>query len=137
MQKRTSNISSWILVIITLLVIIVGSVLNKTVSLKYEEISIRRFIDPLFILGYVLIIFRGFTWLFALKKLPLSKAYPYLSLSFPLVLFASYFVFNEQITISKVSGSLFIPQSPVYLQIRSCSNGWSVSYPGSEWECRW
>lgn len=99
---------SWVFVFITLIFMLVGSVINKTIAVKYVDVSVRRFLDPLFVLGYVIIVTRGFSWLFALRKLPLSKAYPFLSLSFPLVVVIGYFFFEEPITWGKTIGSLFI-----------------------------
>jgi multidrug transporter EmrE-like cation transporter len=47
-------------------------------------------------------------WFAALTELDLSKAYPFLGLSFGLVLIVSALAFGEPITIAKVTGVLMI-----------------------------
>jgi len=44
------------------------------------------------------------TWMAALTKLELSHAYPFIGLTFVLVLFISGFLFQEPITLSKLIG---------------------------------
>ncbi|PKM80763.1 MAG: hypothetical protein CVU89_12580 [Firmicutes bacterium HGW-Firmicutes-14] len=51
---------------------------------------------------------RGFIWVFILKKLPVSFAYPVMSLSFVLMLPVSRYFFNETVTPYKAVGSLLI-----------------------------
>jgi drug/metabolite transporter (DMT)-like permease len=48
------------------------------------------------------------TWMAALSRLPLSQAYPFVSLSFPLVLVASWFAFGEPLTLYKTAGVALI-----------------------------
>jgi multidrug transporter EmrE-like cation transporter len=47
-------------------------------------------------------------WMAAITKLELSIAYPFMGLTFLLVLFLSYFVFNEPLTLPKTAGCLLI-----------------------------
>jgi drug/metabolite transporter (DMT)-like permease len=48
------------------------------------------------------------TWMAALSRLPLSEAYPFVSLSFPLVLVGSWIVFGEPLTLYKTLGVALI-----------------------------
>jgi undecaprenyl phosphate-alpha-L-ara4N flippase subunit ArnE len=99
---------SWFFVIFTLFSIVAAAIMNKTVSYRHDGITLDRFLDILFIGHYSLLLVRGFTWLFALRRIPLSRAYPVLSLTFPLVLIFSKIFFNEPITVQKVIGSVII-----------------------------
>jgi drug/metabolite transporter (DMT)-like permease len=47
-------------------------------------------------------------WMLALNKLPLSHAYPFMALSFVLVLFLSALLFGESLTWPKIAGTLLI-----------------------------
>jgi drug/metabolite transporter (DMT)-like permease len=47
-------------------------------------------------------------WILALRKLPLSFAYPFMSLVLPLNLFAAYFFFGERIGLANLSGMALI-----------------------------
>jgi multidrug transporter EmrE-like cation transporter len=44
------------------------------------------------------------TWMAAVSRLPLSQAYPFVSLSFPLILVCSWLAFGEPITVAKAAG---------------------------------
>jgi drug/metabolite transporter (DMT)-like permease len=48
------------------------------------------------------------SWILALGKTELSYAYPFTSLSFVLILFASAMVFDEPITATKLAGMALI-----------------------------
>ena len=50
----------------------------------------------------------GLAWMAAMTKLELSFAYPFMSLSFVLVLICSAFIFHETVTAAKVVGMLLI-----------------------------
>lgn len=47
-------------------------------------------------------------WLLALKRFPLSTAYPMVSMSYILVMALGYFLFNETISMQKWFGAAFI-----------------------------
>jgi drug/metabolite transporter (DMT)-like permease len=48
------------------------------------------------------------TWIAALTRFQLSYAYPFMSLSFVLVMIISYFILNEPLTWGKVAGVILI-----------------------------
>src|SRR5262245_20142173 len=48
------------------------------------------------------------TWMAALSRVPLSHAYPFVSLSFPLILICSWLVFGEPLTVAKTAGVVLI-----------------------------
>lgn len=52
--------------------------------------------------------FAAVVWMFALSKLPLSHAYPFLSISFVLVALAGHYIFGEPLTTGKMTGVAFI-----------------------------
>ena len=47
-------------------------------------------------------------WMLALNRLPLSRAYPFMGLSFVLVLFLSAALLGEPLTWQKLAGALLI-----------------------------
>ena len=106
--ENTTIFLGWGLIFITVIIIVCGTILSKYVALRYEGASVQRFTDPIFIGGYILLLVRGFTWMIALKHIPLSKAYPFLSLTFPLILLISIMVFREQFTWYKGAGTILI-----------------------------
>ncbi len=98
----------WGGVVITILFLVLGNILNKIIANSFDGFSIDRFLNPLFILAYAVLLVRGFIWIMSLKVVPLSVAYPFMSLSYPLILLVSYFMFDEAITLNRVLGTLFI-----------------------------
>lgn len=48
------------------------------------------------------------TWMVAMTKLELSHAYPFMSLAFVLVLYFSHVLFDEELSVPKIVGVLFI-----------------------------
>ncbi len=61
----------------------------------------RLLLHPWVISGFAAAFIASLTWMAALTQLPLSFAYPFMSLSFVCVMILSYFCFNEPITLAK------------------------------------
>jgi len=68
----------------------------------------KALLDPYVISSFVSAIFASLTWMAALTKFKLSYAYPFMSLSFLLVLIFSYLLFKEPLTPAKVAGVVLI-----------------------------
>lgn len=64
--------------------------------------------DPYIFSGFLAAFLASLTWMAALAKFELSFAYPFMSLSFLLVLILSYFFLNEIITVQKAVGFALI-----------------------------
>lgn len=47
-------------------------------------------------------------WILAMTRLPISVAYPFMALTFPLVVVVSHYLFDEHLSVSKVAGVLLI-----------------------------
>jgi len=62
------------------------------------------FLDPWIISSYVSALFASVFWMATMTKFDLSYAYPFMSLSFLLVLLFSSFFFNELINLYKIVG---------------------------------
>ncbi|MFE5323585.1 EamA family transporter [Paenibacillus sp. NPDC056579] len=54
-------------------------------------------------------------WLLALKRFPLSTAYPMVSMSYILVMALGYFLFNETISMQKWFGVAFISVGVLFI----------------------
>jgi len=65
-------------------------------------------LDPWILTGILATFLAGLSWMAAMTKLELSFAYPFMSLSFVLVLIFSAFLFHESVTVPKVLGMLLI-----------------------------
>jgi multidrug transporter EmrE-like cation transporter len=69
---------------------------------------IRLLARPAIISVYFAAFLASLTWMAALRKLPLSHAYPFTSLTFVLILGISGIVFHETITLAKMLGMVLI-----------------------------
>ena len=62
--------------------------------------------DPFILLSYICAFLASLFWFISLSKFSLNYAYPFMGLSFLLVMFLSMFFFHEAITWSKLIGTL-------------------------------
>ena len=96
----------YLLVVLPILFVMVGQTLSKYGA---EEIKKTDTIVNVYIIaGYTMLLLRGFIWIFILKKVKLSFAYPLMSVTFILILAISYFMFDEDITFNNLLGSCLI-----------------------------
>ena len=68
----------------------------------------KALIDPYIISSFIAAFLASLTWIAALTKFEISYAYPFMSLSFILVLVFSYLLFNEPLTLNKIMGIILI-----------------------------
>jgi multidrug transporter EmrE-like cation transporter len=65
-------------------------------------------LNPFVIAGLAVLVFSMGLHLMALSRVELSFAYPFLSVSYILVLFAGYFLFGEMVNASRIIGVALI-----------------------------
>lgn len=69
---------------------------------------LRLVLNPWVASGLFAAFLASLTWMAAMTKLPLSHAYPFMSLAFVLVMFLSAFIFHEPLTWAKAIGMVCI-----------------------------
>jgi multidrug transporter EmrE-like cation transporter len=86
-----------------------ASVFLKYGAIKMEGYTLHFIISNYFYFASLLfLLFQAISWQFALKKYDLHHAYVFMSLYYPFILVASYFIFNENITIGNMAGVVLI-----------------------------
>ena len=65
-------------------------------------------LNPWIVSGFVAAFLASLCWMAVMTKLPLSHAYPFMSLAFVLVMFLSAFIFHEPLTWAKTLGMVCI-----------------------------
>ncbi|MGH9956343.1 MAG: EamA family transporter [Pyrinomonadaceae bacterium] len=65
-------------------------------------------LNPFIVLGLITLVLSMGLHLMVLSRVDLSYAYPFLSISYVLVLAAGYFLFNEPVNVSRVFGVALI-----------------------------
>nr|WP_306220371.1 EamA family transporter [Cohnella sp. WQ 127256] len=68
----------------------------------------KYFTNVSVLLGLCLYALSSVTWIFAVAKVDLSKAYPMVAVGYVLVFICSYFLFNEPISTIKIAGLITI-----------------------------
>ena len=69
---------------------------------------VRLFTTPIVLLGFLMYGVSSLFWLFILSKLPLSLAYPLVSMGYVLVVFLSWLILREHVSIARIVGVAII-----------------------------
>lgn len=114
-------------IFISVFLAVVGQLLLKMGMLRIGKFSfnistlvhqyIKILLNPFVIAGLVSFFVSMLIWLYVLSRLELSLAYPFVALNYILILFGSYFLFRETITVYKMIGVVVIMVG-VYLVAR-------------------
>ncbi len=76
----------------------------------------QQLFNPIVFSGFVAAFLAGLCWMAAMTKLPISRAYPLMSLAFALVIFASWLIFVEPLSVTKIIGGLLLIPSLLLIQ---------------------
>ena len=110
-MSKKDSLSSYFLLLVPITLLVVGQISTKYGSLLLNEASPETFFfkfNSYIAVGYFCLVLRGIVWVFILRKIELSVAYPIISISFVIILIFSYYLFGEQIPPQKVIGTFFI-----------------------------
>jgi drug/metabolite transporter (DMT)-like permease len=113
-SEKAKNLGSVSLILTSVLLAGSGQLIFKAALNDIGELtlSLQMFIDlatsPLLIFGLGVFGVSALIWLIALMKAELSFAYPFLSLSYIIVLVGGSLVFGEEITPARVFGFVMI-----------------------------
>ena len=95
-----------VLVLLPIIFVTAGQTFAKYGAQEIGETN--TIINSYIILGYTMLIVRGFIWVFILKKVKLSFAYPLMSVTYIIILAIAHLLFNEDITFYNLLGCGFI-----------------------------
>lgn len=76
---------------------------------------LKLLLNPWIISGFIAAFLASLSWMAAMTKLPLSYAYPFMSLSFIFVLIFSSIFFSEVLTWQKISGIILIMTGVIFI----------------------
>ena len=94
------------LILIPILTVTTGQICAKYGVLHMAATG--RVVNLFVIAAYSLMLTRGLIWIFILRKVKLSFAYPFLSITYITVLFLSHELFDEPITANNLLGCCII-----------------------------
>jgi multidrug transporter EmrE-like cation transporter len=78
----------------------------------------RIFFSPFIFLGIATYGVSTIFWIITLSKFDLSYAYPFLSVGYILILFVSFFIFHESITVFKIMGIFAIVAGLILISLK-------------------
>lgn len=105
-----------LIIILVLLLIVLGQVLAKSgaVSEKGGLFGLAG-LNCLLSASYLTFLLRGGLWAWVLRRNPVSRVYPYLSLAYPLILLTGVFLFGEELSPGKIAGTVLILSGSILL----------------------
>lgn len=77
-------------------------------ALSQIQIILRNIFDPIIILCFLLGFMAAISWIFTLTKFNLSTAYPFMALTYLIVIFLSSIFLGETLGIQNILASLLI-----------------------------
>lgn len=86
---------------------VAGQIVLKSGALASPTIA-AQFINPLTILGFGIYVFAAFCYIVALKKLPVSVAFPSVAASYVVVALIAHWLWNEPFGWAQLGGLLLI-----------------------------
>jgi len=105
-------------IFISIFLAVVGQLLLKVGMLRVGKFSFnistlvhqytRILLNPFVIAGLFVFFISMLIWLYVLSRMELSFAYPFVALNYVLILFGSYFLLKETITLYKIVGVVVI-----------------------------
>lgn len=99
-----------LILVICALMLVVGQILFKKISLNYNKTQDIFHNDVLGLFVIACIIYGGTTilWVWALRYIELSKAYPFVAIGFIMVPLLSWYLFKEPLNLYYAFGIIFI-----------------------------
>jgi drug/metabolite transporter (DMT)-like permease len=108
----------YVYIFLTIVLTVYGQIILKWRLNQLEELPLlfsdkivfllKSLFDPFIFSSFFSAFLASLAWMAALKEFELSKAYPFMSLSFVCVLMLSYWLFKETVSVQKIIGSILI-----------------------------
>jgi small multidrug resistance pump len=92
---------------VSILAGVAGQVLLKTGSARTSDVM-GQFVDPFTILGLAAYGVGAFFYIAAIKKIPISLAFPSVALSYVLVAFIAHYAWGEPLGLPQIGGIVLI-----------------------------
>ena len=100
----------YFLILIPITLVVLGQSLAKIGAshIYLNNFSISQVFNIFIIISFICLLVRGLVWLVLMRMFDLAFIYPFMSVSYILILIVSYLVFNEVITVGKIAGCCLI-----------------------------
>lgn len=104
------NYIQTIQIIFCVLMVAVGQILFKlgAITATQQNANIGAFVNIYIVIALIIYAISTIIWIYLLRNIPLSIAYPFMSLSFILVPLASYYIFGDPLNLKMMLGGILI-----------------------------
>ena len=86
---------------------VAGQIALKSGAMSSQTVA-AQFVNPLTIIGFAIYVFAAFCYIVALKKIPVSVAFPSIAASYAVVAVIAHFLWNEPLGWPQLGGMLLI-----------------------------
>jgi undecaprenyl phosphate-alpha-L-ara4N flippase subunit ArnE len=117
-MNRTNSNKTILLLFIPVLIMAAGQISAKTGSMILAS-SESFHLNIYLVMSYLFLILRGFIWIFIIRLVDLSTAYPVMSINYVIILIISTLFFNENLTPFNITGSILITSGILILMYDS------------------
>jgi drug/metabolite transporter (DMT)-like permease len=117
MKTKERKVSEIIIILTAVMLAVVGQILVKAGLNALGEVNfssgiiqtyLKIFLSPLVLIGTISYTFSVFVWIYALTKTDLSFAFPFVSLSYVLIILSSWLILGETIPLLRWIGVIII-----------------------------
>lgn len=100
----------YFLILIPITLVVLGQSLAKIGAshIYLNNFSISQVFNIFIIVAFICLLVRGLVWLVLMRMFDLAFIYPFMSVSYILILIVSYLAFSEVITVGKIAGCCLI-----------------------------
>jgi small multidrug resistance pump len=94
---------------------IIGQIVLKFGAERSGDGLLAQFLNPVTILGLAVYFLAAVLYIVAIKRIPISIAYPTISISYAAVALLAHYLWNEPFGLAQVAGLLLITGGIVFL----------------------
>jgi multidrug transporter EmrE-like cation transporter len=109
---------NFIFIFLSVLLQALSGLFGKKGAIEIEHFTVINIITNInYILSLLCLGLQAITWQIALKKYPLSYAYFFMSGVYGFILFFSFFVFHESVSLNNILGTVIIMTGIIFLSM--------------------
>jgi len=120
---------NYLLIIITILGTVIGQIILKygqrtllypgAWNIKEIFLSVIHNLTNIYFIGALLsALIAALSWAMVIQKFNLSFAYPFMALSYVLIVFSSVFLFKETISLFQITGTILIVIGIIFIGLK-------------------
>lgn len=105
-------------------IMVIGQLFGKigAARVSLSDFHLLQFLNPFTLAAFACLLARGFIWIVLFRKFDLAFIYPFMSISYIIIVLVSHVVFGEALTFGKGIGGLLIMAGVSFISIGEREN---------------